>query len=110
MSIRQTRLEYTTERMARIRAPKVSVAEFMARVKRLMARRMVADGVIESNEKQPADWYYEANGQFGTIRAFTRGEARAAVKRELGVKQLPADLFLTKDVPHEDSTGSARAA
>lgn len=108
MSIRQTRREYT----GRIgRGPRLTAIEFMARVKRLMARRMVSDGVVEQKPVTPRfTWYYEADARFGHVSANTRGEARAAVKQQLGVKRLPANLFLTKDVPHEDSTTSAGAA
>lgn len=108
MSIRQTRFEHG---LIVGRGARVTAVEFLAKVRRLMGRRMVADGVVEPMNVEPRfSWYYEADIGFGHVQANTRSEARAAVKRKLGVKRLPADLFLTKDVPHEDSAGSTSAA
>jgi hypothetical protein len=40
------------------------------------------------------DWRYR--GQSGTIAAHTRSEARAELKRRLGLKVLPAGIVLAK--------------
>jgi hypothetical protein len=112
MSIRQTRREFT-QQMVRARAPKVSTFEFMARVKRLIKRRMVADGVIEPKTETKPSWEFyfrKDDGEYaqGKVGANTRGEARAAIKQLTGCKRLPADIIIEK--VNADSTGSARAA
>jgi hypothetical protein len=123
MSIRQTRLEYTGQR---IRGPKLSVEAFMAKVKRLMARRMVSDGAVE-RKTSTVEWYFKVkfrlptnatyqdiiqknNEVCGFVKANTRSEARAEIKRVLGVKRLPAGIILFREVPNADSTRSTSAA
>src|SRR5438105_3742326 len=110
MAVRQTRLEYTNKVG---RGPKVSASEFMAKVKRLMKRRMVADGVIEPTSTRPKfDWQWsnDAGTIGGTVQANTRGEARALIKKELGRPITPGYIQIEKVIPNADSTGGARAA
>ena len=108
MAIRQTRLEYTNKIG---RGPKVSVSEFMAKVKRLMKRRMAADGVLDKSDDRPRfDWQWsnDAGTVGGTVQANTRGEARAQIKKVLGGPIPPG--YITIEKVNADSTGSARAA
>jgi hypothetical protein len=109
MSIRQTRREYT----GRVGGgPKLSVATFMAKVKRLMKRRMAAAGVLDSPEPSATWEFYfrKDDGEYaqGRVGANTRGEARAAIKKLTGCKRLPTDIIIER--ANADSTGSARAA
>ncbi len=110
MSIRQTRLEHKLEQ-TRLRAPKVSPAAFMAKVRRLIARRMVADGVVERKDDKP-EWsfYFELGEEYrqGKVGANTRSEARSRIKELTGCKTLPTDIIIEK--VNADSTRSVGAA
>lgn len=47
--------------------------------------------------KKPAKWSYDVEGQTGTVEAHTRSEARAEVKKAIGVKgRLPVGITLEK--------------
>jgi len=49
--------------------------------------------------KQPTRWDYLVNGKHGTVVAHTRSEARALIKKEIGLKKkdrLPVGISLEK--------------
>ena len=108
MSIRQTRLEFNLSQ-TRLRGPKLTADEFMARVKRLMGRRMLADGVVEAKSSE-VDWNWcNAAGTIGgTVRANTKSEARALIKKQLAGPIPPG--YLTIERADANSTGSVSAA
>ena len=98
--MRQTRKQYHN-RLA-LRGKKIGFDEALARVKREIKRRAIADGVIEdpSQRKPRAEWNWCLEDKDGTVFADTRSEARNLIKKALGVRKLPPDIIIVKVGPH----------
>ena len=99
--MRQTRRQYQ-DRLP-LRSRKIGFEEALARVKREIKRRAVADGVIVDPIKRPPrhqwDWECLSRGNGGTVLADTRSEARSLIKSILGLRKkdrLPLDTTITK--------------
>lgn len=89
---RMTRLQYNAMRPSSDR--KQTLKEFMAMANREAKRRMIADGIIEDpSRKEPKfQFHWEATvthvgSTGGIVKANTRGEARALIKKELGLSK-----------------------
>lgn len=104
---RRTRKQYA-ERLARVHEPKHSFPEALEMLKREIKRRAVADGVIvdPSTDRPRYDWHYEvvslehSIAASGVIEGGTKSEARAIVKRDLGLKRLPVGSTFIRVDPY----------
>jgi len=68
---------------------------------RLAKRFLRVQGYIAP--KTPLQWRWSLGDQSGVVEAFTKSEARAAVKRALGLskkQRLPAEVTLEKVTPY----------
>lgn len=66
-------------------------------IARDIKRKMKENGEIEDRVPYRWQWAYENN--FGTVEAFTGSEARAAVKKALGIpkkKRLPKNVVIQR--------------
>jgi len=64
---------------------------------RVICRANRAAGYFGDNI--PNKWYYEYNGQSGTVVAVTCSEARALIKKELGISRkhrLPKNVIIER--------------
>lgn len=60
-------------------------------------KQLKAGGVI--GDKIPFVWEWRCGDEFGTVNGFTRGDARGAIKKILGIpkkKSLPKDAQIRK--------------
>jgi hypothetical protein len=99
--MRQTRRQYH-DRLP-LRSRKIGFEEALARVKREIKRRAVADGVIIDPTRRPPryewDWECLSAGDAGTVQADTRSQARSLIKSALGLRKkdrLPIDTTIIK--------------
>ncbi len=108
--MRQTRRQYR-DRLP-FRSRKIGFEEALARVKREIKRKAVADGVIVDPSKRPPrhEWWWEFGRQNGVVQADTRSQARSLIKTKLNLRKnqrLPAGTFIVKCVP--DKSGSKQS-
>jgi len=85
---------------------KFTKVEQVEYINRMVKRANKAAGYVTT--KQPATWNYAVNGQSGTVVAHTRSEARAEIKRAVGIKKkdrLPVGITLEKVVTDVGTTG-----
>lgn len=99
----------------------LSLKEAVAKVRRHMKRLAIADGHITDPAKLPPKWEWHwgisergaptAIGVGGIVRANTKGEARALIKRELGCKpkeRLPHCIQIVRVKPNANPTRAIR--
>jgi len=97
--MRQTRQQY--ENRLPLRSRKIGFEEALARVKREIKRKAVADGVIIDPARRPPhhEWLWALGDKGGSVRADTRSEARSLIKPLLGLRKkdrLPLDTTIIK--------------
>jgi len=78
-----------------LESPERSKTDQVAYLNRAVKRANKASGYVTA--KKPATWSYTVNGQDGTVVAHTRSEARAEIKKELGLKgRLPVGVKIER--------------
>lgn len=71
-------------------------------------RQLIAEGQIQDPRTRPKRYLYifDCAGVIGQVKADTTGEARAKIKKQLGIsknKRLPKDIQITRKL--NDNTG-----
>ena len=97
--MRQTRRQY--EDRLPLRSRKIGFEKALARVRREIKRKAVADGVIVDPAQRPPrhQWQWSLGDKGGSVRADTRSEARGLIKSKLGLRKkgrLPLDTTIIK--------------
>ncbi|REJ65596.1 MAG: hypothetical protein DWQ31_16790 [Planctomycetota bacterium] len=112
---RMTRHQFLATKQTRRRTNRDTAA---TRLLRQMKRQLVAAGKIEDPVNRPPkyEWRWQLGSDFGheaihgIVQADTRSEARAFIKRELGIpknRRLPMQITIEKVPPCEDSRNVA---
>lgn len=97
---RMNRVEHGAAMMARqkrkpVKFTRQEINEF---IRRHFKRRMINQGLLKPLIEKPPKfvWGFSHEGEHGSVAANTRSEARALVKKYLGLKRLPPHFDLEK--------------
>lgn len=96
---RMNRIEHGEAMMARQRTKPVKFTrqEINQFVHRNFKRRMISQGLLKLVDKPPKFlWSFSHEGEDGSVVANTRSEARAKIKKLIGLKRLPPHFDLEK--------------
>lgn len=110
---RETRVDYTNRMVAQNnrskKRQKVDLSELSRKFNQAIRRHAIEDGLLDPDNKFHF-WHYEnhsVNRCAGTVIAVSRSEARALIKKELGIskrKPLPPTVRVRKgDKTTEDT-------
>jgi hypothetical protein len=97
---RMNRMEHYTAMMSRQRPTPVKFTrnEINEFIRRHFKRRMIEQGLLPAKVEKPPKfvWGFSYEGEHSSVTANTRSEARAKIKKLLGLKRLPPHFDLEK--------------